>query len=373
MGARMSQGDDAILINGRFLMQPVTGVQRVARELVSEMDRMVGAGETAHRIALACEPDADASTLGLRHIDVERRGGASGHLWEQLVLPRMVGGRRLLCLGNTAPLASALAGQRVAVMIHDVSYLSLPQAYSLRYRWAHRALLPVLLRRADPIFTVSVTERERLKRLNGPAGKRIVAIQNGGWSHDRVERGAPGTHDGERERMVLYVGSLSRRKNVERVIAVAQRLAREDGVRTVLVGASNEILAPIRASVAPNVAHMLEFVGQVPCLEALAGYYRRASCLLFPSLYEASPLPPVEAMSLGCPVVASAIPSMTERCGTAALYCDPLDSEDILAAVRRVLGDPALAQSLRAQGFARAEGFSWREQARRILQVMTAS
>ncbi|WP_159987259.1 glycosyltransferase family 1 protein [Novosphingobium sp. 18052] len=369
----MSQGDDSILVNARFLMQPVTGVQRVARELVSEMDRMVGAGETALRIALACEPDAEVSALGLRHIEVERRGGASGHLWEQLVLPRMVAGRRLLCLGNTAPLISALAGQRVAVMIHDVSYLSLPQAYSLRYRLAHRALLPVLLRRADPILTVSVTERERLKHLNGRAGKRIVAVQNGAWSHDRVERGAPGGQDGEREPMVLYVGSLSRRKNVERVIAVAQRLAREDGVRTVLVGASNEILAPIRASVAPDVAHMLEFVGQVPCLEALAGYYRRASCLLFPSLYEASPLPPVEAMSLGCPVVASAIPSMTERCGTAALYCDPLDSEDILAAVRRVLGDPALAESLRIQGFARAESFSWREQARRILEVMTAS
>jgi len=365
----MTQPGDAILINGRFLMQPVTGVQRVARELVAEMDRLVGAGETPLRLALACEPGADVSALGLRHIEVERRGGASGHLWEQLVLPRMVAGRHLLCLGNTAPLASALAGQRVAVMIHDVSYLSLPQAYSRRYRWAHRALLPVLLRHADPIFTVSIAEGERLKRLRRGGGRPIVAVQNGGWSDDRIER----DHAGERGPAVLYVGSLSRRKNLERVIAAAQRLAREDGVRTVFVGASADILTPIRAGIAPDVAHMLEFAGQVPCLEALAGYYRRASCLLFPSLYEASPLPPVEAMSLGCPVVASAIPSMTERCGAAALYCDPLDIEDILAAVRRVLGEPELAEDLRARGYERAATYSWRDQARRILAAMTGS
>ncbi|MEE4451344.1 glycosyltransferase family 1 protein [Novosphingobium resinovorum] len=363
----MVQGRDAILINGRFLMQPVTGVQRVARELVVQMDRLAAVNETPLPLALACEPDADVSGLDLRHVVVERRGGATGHAWEQFVLPRMVGGRRLLCLGNTAPLASALAGQRLSVMIHDVSYLSLPKAYALRYRLAHRALLPVLLRRAAPVFTVCHAEAARLRRLHPRAP--IVVAQNGAWSFDRIEQA--GGH--ERERMVLYVGSLSRRKNVERVIEVAQRLAREDGVRTVLVGASNEILAPIRMHIAPDVRHMLEFVGQVPGPEVLADYYRRASCLLFPSLYEASPLPPVEAMSFGCPVVASAIPSITERCGPAALYCDPLDVTDILGAVRRVLHRPEVASALREAGFARARACSWRTQAHRVLQAMAAS
>lgn len=363
----MSQCGDAILINGRFLMQPVTGVQRVARELVAEMDRLRGAGETPLHLALACEQNADISGLGLRHIPVERRGGASGHAWEQFVLPRMAAGRRLLCLGNTVPLASALGRQRLSVMIHDVSYLSLPQAYSLRYRAAHGALLPVMLRGADTVFTVCDTEAERLRRLH--RGARVVALQNGAWIRDRVER----VDHGERERMVLYVGSLSRRKNVERVIEVAQYLAREDGVRTVLVGGGNEILAPIRARVASDVESMIDFIGQVPDLETLAGYYRRAGCLLFPSLYEASPLPPVEAMSLGCPVVASAIPSITERCGSAALYCDPHDSTDILAAVRRVLYNREQADALRHAGFERAARYSWRDQARGLLAAMTRS
>lgn len=356
-----------MLINGRFLMQPVTGVQRVARELVAEIDRLVGSGEAPMRVALACEPDADVSALGLRHIALEQRGGARGHAWEQCVLPRMVSGRRLLCLGNTAPLASALGGHRLSVMIHDVSYLSLPRAYSRRYRAAHQALLPILLRRADPLFTVCDAEAERLRRLH--CGTRVIALQNGAWPQGKMDR----TDHRERQRTVLYVGSLSRRKNVERVIDVAQRLAREDGVRTVLVGAGNEILAPVRARIAPDVAHMLEFIGQVPDLDTLAGYYRRAACLLFPSLYEASPLPPLEAMSFGCPVIASAIPAMTERCGPAALYCDPYDNADILAAVRTVLYDPARAEALRQAGFVRAARFSWRDQARSLLAAMTGS
>ncbi|MFC6620887.1 glycosyltransferase family 4 protein [Novosphingobium panipatense] len=363
----MSQSARAILINGRFLMQPVTGVQRVARELVAEMDRLAGAGEIGVPLALACEPGADLDGLSLKYIAVERRGGAAGHAWEQFVLPRMVSGRRLLCLGNTAPVASVLGGGGVSVMVHDVSYLSQPQAYSRRYRMVHSALLPLLLRGAEQIVTVSTTEAERLQRLRPQ--RRFVAAQNGGWSNDRVERASPAA----RERMVLYVGSLSRRKNVERVIEVAETLAREDGIRTVLVGAGSSILAPVRSSVAPDVAHMLEFVGQVPSLDTLADYYRRAGCLLFPSLYEASPLPPIEAMSLGCPVVASAIPSMTERCGRAALYCDPLDSADILSCVRRVFNEPELGAALRSEGFRQAESYSWRAQARTILQAVTAS
>ncbi|MFT4055014.1 MAG: glycosyltransferase family 1 protein [Novosphingobium sp.] len=363
----MSQDGNAILVNGRFLMQSVTGVQRVARELVAEMDKLVGAGETSLRLAIACEPDANVSGLGLRHIAIERRGGARGHAWEQFVLPRMLAGRRLLCLGNTVPLASALGARRVSVMIHDVSYLSVPQAYSFLYRAAHRALLPILLCRCGPLFTVCDVEAERLRRFR--RGTRLFTLQNGAWPHDKVDRAC----SGERQRMVLYVGSLSRRKNVERVIEVAHHLAREDGVRTVLVGAGNEILAPIRTRVASDVAHMLDFVGQVPDLETLAGYYRRAACLLFPSLYEASPLPPLEAMSFGCPVIASAIPAMTERCGAAALYCDPLDSSDILTAVRRVLNNPAQAESLREAGFVRAAQYSWRDQARALLAVMTGS
>lgn len=360
-----------IIVNGRFLGQPVTGVQRVARELVMEMDSLIDRGWWQGAITLACASDVSVESLGLRHIAVERRGRTSGHLWEQLELPGMVGDRLLLCLGNTIPILSGLRRQRVAVMIHDLSYLTHPGAYTLRYRLAHRMMLPTILHRAHPIFTVSNSEAEGLRRL-GADPARVLVAQNGGWpgEHNMPEAGGPGVIASAGDGYVLSVGSLSKRKNIERVIQVAVRLAIEDGVRTVILGSGNGILAPFREDIPPEARALITMPGQVPDLATLERYYRGAACLLFPSLYEASPLPPIEAMHFGCPVVASAIPANTERCGSAPLYCDPLDVADILTQVRRVLGDADLRRDLSRRSARQARRYSWATQARYILDQL---
>jgi glycosyltransferase involved in cell wall biosynthesis len=97
-------------------------------------------------------------------------------------------------------------------------------------------------------------------------------------------------------------------------------------------------------------------------------YYRGAALFLFPSLYEASPLPPIEAMRCAVPVVASRIGSLEERCGDAALYCDPHDAQDIMAKVERILDQPDMAAGLVERGLRRAEDYSWRNCALRTLE-----
>src|SRR5690606_9183748 len=87
--------------------------------------------------------------------------------------------------------------------------------------------------------------------------------------------------------------------------------------------------------------------------------YRSAQCFLFPSLYEASPLPPIEAMGCGCPVIAGDIPSLRERCGEAALYCDPRSVDDVVRAVETVLDTPELRHRLRDAGYEQARHYSW--------------
>lgn len=377
---RMVRSVPEIVINGRFLMQPVTGVQRVARELVREIDHFVAENNLDLRLRLICEPGADTSELDLLVTKVEHVGGWSGHAWEQLVLPRHVRGGHLLCLGNTAPLLSLFAAHPTAVMIHDLSYRLFPRAYRLRYRLGHRFMLPFLLRRAAPLFTVSETEKAMLCSLRPSAHARVAVAQNGGWRDGVQHRrdasvdadagdestGVPPGNAGH----VLYVGSFSARKNIQGVIAAAVRLAREDGVRTVLVGASSEILAPIRMAIPDELASLITLTGQIENIDQLAALYRNARCLLFPSFYEASPLPPVEAMSFGCPVIISGIPSMTERCGAAALYCDPGDVDDIVAKVRTAIGNSPSIADLRQKGYNQAHRFSWRRQAETVIAAM---
>ncbi|MBX9885054.1 MAG: glycosyltransferase family 4 protein [Novosphingobium sp.] len=299
-----------------------------------------------------------------------------GHAWEQLVLPGRVRRGHLLCLCNTAPLAALHrrgdAPPGVTVMIHDLSYRQFPAAYRLHYRLGHHFMLPSLLRRAQTILTVSEREKAMLAALRPEARARIRVAQNGGWGASAPDAdAAPTEADGPQLQpapgYMLFVGSLSRRKNIHGVIAVAVRLAREDGLRTLIVGAGSDILSPIAGDIPADVAHLVRFTGPVTGLDALGRLYRDAGCLLFPSFYEASPLPPIEAMHFGCPVVVSAIPAMTERCGTAAAYCDPHDVEDMIAAVRRVLADPA---PLVAKGRRYAAHWTWRDQAAQVLEAV---
>jgi glycosyltransferase involved in cell wall biosynthesis len=90
--------------------------------------------------------------------------------------------------------------------------------------------------------------------------------------------------------------------------------------------------------------------------QELVSLYRRASALVFPSLYEGFGQPPLEAMACGCPVACSNAGALPEVVGDAARLFDPHDPAAIAAAVRDVLDAPAEWQRL---GLARAASFSW--------------
>jgi glycosyltransferase involved in cell wall biosynthesis len=93
----------------------------------------------------------------------------------------------------------------------------------------------------------------------------------------------------------------------------------------------------------------------------LVSLMRRASALVFPSLYEGFGLPPLEAMACGCPVACSDAAALPEVVGDAARLFDPHDPAAIADAVREVLDDPA---PWTERGLARAARFSWDETAR---------
>lgn len=357
-----------LAINGRFLAQSTTGVQRVAREITREIDAIIAAGDSGFSASLICQPEASPEDLDLRAIKVVRVAGLSGHAWEQTSLPLAAAGQALLCLGNSAPVFSLLTSRCTAVVIHDLSYRLFPNAYRPLYRFGHSLLMPLMLHRAHPIITVSQTERLQLAALAGADGGRIVVAQNGGW---RDTPAAPEHHaDLPEAGYLLYVGALSHRKNLTGLLNAAERLAREDGLRLVIVGSTAMIHSQVSMDLPADVRDRILFLGHVEDHERLAEIYRRARCLVFPSFYEASPLPPMEAMSFGCPVVVSDIPSLRERCADAAEYCRAEDTDSIVAAIRRVVDDPVREADLVRRGRERAAQYSWRTQTNTILDAI---
>jgi glycosyltransferase involved in cell wall biosynthesis len=91
----------------------------------------------------------------------------------------------------------------------------------------------------------------------------------------------------------------------------------------------------------------------------VARHLEGAAVYVTTSLLESFGLTTLEAMASGVPVVASDATSFPEVCGDAALYCDPLDPEDIARTVHRAATDSELRKQLRERGHARVEQFGW--------------
>jgi glycosyltransferase involved in cell wall biosynthesis len=353
------------VINGRFLTQPVTGVQRYAREILDGLDALLTNNRDIQITVISprlTEPPPTWKNIVLRQVGI-----LQGHPWEQVELPLYARGKLLFCPGNTAPIISLIRGQDVVVTIHDLSYKYFPEAYRRAFRLWYGIVIPLALRRATSIITVSESERLAIIQHYPFAASRLHVIANGGLP---LNFPASSFDTLAQNNYVLYVGSFSRRKNFPRLIEVACRLATQRGFHFVFVGDTAKTMTADGVRISKDLSSFITLLGPTDDPAKLASLYRQAACLLFPSLYESSGLPPIEAMAYGCPVIASDIPALRERCGDAAIYCDPYDIESIMTATTRVMEDAALRLHMRTLGYRQAASFSWTRSAQQTLELI---
>lgn len=357
-----------IAINGRFLVQPLTGVQRYARELLTAFDRLLAEDEFAGLSLRLVVPPSTPVVPRLEHIEVDsgaRHVPASGpppsaaraFAWEQLTLSRLARGEALFCPANSAPLARLVAGEPTTVTLHSVSFLEVPEAYSLRFRAYYRVLMRAICRGAQRVITVSEVERDRILFHYPELDARVHVVANG----DVPERWQQLAVDTPRSpSRVLFVGSTHPAKNLTTLVRAVERLSTERPVELHVVGASTPVYS---SSGAVSTTAPVTYHGQVSDEAELVALYRSARVLVHPSLYESSGLPPTEALALGCSVICSDLPVLRERCGPHARYFEAQD----VAALTRVLGEeldssrPTTAPSTR----------TWTECARETLRVLS--
>jgi glycosyltransferase involved in cell wall biosynthesis len=351
-------------INGRFLTQKITGVQRYAREIVSAIDTLIGNEHPlAHGLDLRLlVPSSYQGALpALRSIRIRRVGRLNGHLWEQLELPLHARGG-LLNLCNTGPLIRP----KQIVCIHDLNPLLFPASYSPSFRLGYSILLPMLGRTAARVSTVSEFSARLLVERGITGGRSPVIACNGHehvnrWTHQSSERPAV------RSNTVIVLGSLALHKNTSIVLNLAQRLAAH-GINIAVVGRRDPRVFSQQASRCDQQSGIL-WLGALTDDE-LAGLMQDSLCLAFPSLMEGFGLPPLEAMALGCPVVVSNCASLPEVCGDAALYASPTDPDDWINCFMTLRDNPRLRRDMIAKGRARAGRFSWGRSAEIYLQAL---
>jgi glycosyltransferase involved in cell wall biosynthesis len=353
------------VVNGRFLTQPVTGVQRYAHEVVRELAQRTREPARAG-IEIGIEilaPRSPHTLTDAGDLPVTTAGFGRSHVWDQIGLWLAAGGRPILSLCGTGPL---LARHHI-VCIHDLNVFLAPESYSLPYRLLHRALLPLLVMRATHVVTVSHYSARRIAELGGCPEKRISVIPNG---HEHMlrwdaARASPALLARLSRQFVFMLGSRARHKNTGVVLACAHALDAA-GIDVVVAGGEARCFAsPGGETASPNVI----WLGRVTD-DDLAALFQRALCFAFPSTVEGFGLPVLEAMALGCPVVVSDRASLPEVAGKAALYANPEDPAAWLTQIMALARDPQLRGALRDRGPERARLFSWRESATKYLRLL---
>lgn len=347
-----------IYINGKFYGQPITGTQRYARELTAEFDKLLSE-EPYKDIAIeVLVPNSVREIPEYVNLRVRRVGRGSGTIWEQLELPRYCRGGLLLTTSGGAPLLYA----RNVITIHDASVYAMPEGYSLAYRIWYQLLYRSMARRAVRVLTVSSFSKSEIVRWCGGRPENIVVTHLGSEHFCRLESDATTLERmGISGKFVLAASSHKPNKNFDRTAKAFEQLALSD-VQFVIAGGRDAKVYGAGSALSAAVRD----VGYVSDRE-LKALYEGASCFVFASLYEGFGLPPLEAMSCGCPVVVARAASLPELFEGKAIFCDPYSPDEIAAAIDRTLKAPAITAE-ESQAFAKS--FSWRRCAEQTLDVL---
>ena len=179
------------------------------------------------------------------------------------------------------------------------------------------------------------------------------------------------------QRFVLHLGTLEPRKNLARLVEAfaraRQQLPECDDLKLVLAGGKGWDYDDIFATVERlGLQEHVLFPGYVADAD-LPWFYRAATVFAYPSLLEGFGLPVLEAMACGTPVITSAVSSLPEVAGDAALLVDPMSVDALADALVRVLSDAALAGKMRRKGLLQAGRFSWQRTAAETVAVYRAA
>jgi glycosyltransferase involved in cell wall biosynthesis len=280
-------------------------------------------------------------------------------LWRAMRQPALPNSRRSLLMDHWAPRSADLfhglnqrlprARLRHAVCtFHDLFVLTGDYSTAeFRERFGRQAREAAA--RAERIVAVSAFTASQVHELLGVNRERLHVVHHG------VRRlPLPAV---ERERIVLHVGAIQRRKNLTRLVEAFESL--DASWRLVLAGSAGygapEILRRIENSAARERIRVTGYLSP----EELGRCYASAMIFAFPSLDEGFGMPVLEAMAAGVPVLTSNRSALPEVSGDAAVQVEPEDTGALTAALERLSREEDLRQELIRRGFQRAARFTW--------------
>jgi glycosyltransferase involved in cell wall biosynthesis len=333
-----------LFINGRFLTQELTGVQKYAAEVTKQL--LIAFPE-----ATVLAPNHIIQKEMAQEMKAQTLGSLKGHMWEQLDLPRAVKKENgfLINLANSAPLS--LPEQMVT--LHDAAFKVNPKWFSKKFAVSYGLLIPKLLKSARLVLTVSQSSSSDIQRLFGVEASRILVVRNGVCGEIAAHK--PGKTNRNAE-FILTVSSINPRKNLVRLVEAVEKMTHP--AELWITGAGHEAFASEGMETKFKESPRVKYLGYVNDRE-LIKLYSNARFMVYPSLYEGFGLPILEAMHMGCPVAASDIPVFKELFEGAIATFPPTDIDRMAQVMDEIWENAAERKRLSIAGIERAAKYRY--------------
>ncbi len=265
---------------------------------------------------------------------------------------------------------------KLILSIHDVSFLHFPECFRKFEGLRLKLLIPIDIKRAFRILTISYYSREDIGKsykvsldkikITHLAAKKIFKPLAAIEDEERILE-----LFGIRNKFILYVGRIDKRKNITTLLKAFVRLKQVKNIIHQLVIVGREDFLPKKArSYIKSSSHFKDviFTGYLS-EEYLPIFYNLAEVFAYPSLYEGFGLPCLEAMSCGCPVVSTNTSSIPEIVDGAGILVAPNDHEELARAIHKILSNPVKKEELRRKSLERVKLFSWTKTAEKTLEI----
>lgn len=352
------------------------GMEVVALELIRELQTV----DSRHDYTVFVKKDVDRCIEESGHVRVRELASLPYPIWEQMLLPRSIRNEQLDILHATCNTAALFPSIPLVLTLHDIIYLekldmagTWYQNFGNIYR---RWVVPSAVRKAKAIITVSEFEKKvMLNRLQIPEDK-IKVIHNAVNSRfnnyyldDEVEKFRKSL--GLPDKFILFLGNTAPKKNTKNTIdAYIKYIVNATApLPMVILDYSREmVFEQLQQSGYAKLVDYFVFPGYI-LPDQMPLMYNSATLFIYPSLRESFGLPILEAMACGVPIITSNTSSMPEVAGGAALLIDPLNVTDMANAIERVLSNKEQRTGMIIKGLKRAEAFTWRNAAIKLLNV----
>jgi len=265
---------------------------------------------------------------------------------------------------------------KTIVTIHDLSYTRYPEFLSFRRRLWHFFLnIPKLLKQTDKIIAVSKSTQNDLVELFGIEKNKVAQIYSGvkavsQISNDNIEKVK--IKFKIKKDYIFSIGTLEPRKNVEGIILAYNKLRKDNprlDVELVIAGGKGWRYKGIyRLAKESEFSSQIKFINFISVTEKEI-LYSSAQVFVYPSFYEGFGIPPLEAMSCGCPVITSLNSSLSEIVGDAGLLVDVYNLADLSMAMKQILVDKKLKERLVENGLKRVKDFDWKKSAMEFIEL----